>query len=126
MRIHVKYHGKLTTISVDDVLIDYLGAWSCLEQPEFHLDHRLQFKRVLEIVRKFVTFAESEDSNAPLSGRVQSLIIKLIAQDGLKDIVESRGPLQRPTKKAFTVPPEWKESPTSQTLMRASDPRQQD
>ena len=125
MRIHVRYHGKNTTISVDDVLVDYLGAWCCSEQPEFHLDSKVQMKMVLESVRKLVKVAESEDSSAPLSGRVQAMIIRLIAQDGLKDIVEARGPLKMPKKKPFKIPQEWLEDPKNQALIKASEPRQE-
>lgn len=124
MRIHVRYRGKKTTISLDDVLVDYLGAWCCSGQPEFHLDSKVQMKMVLEVVRKIVKGAESEDSSAPLSGRVQSMIIRIIAQEGLGDIVKARGPLKMPKKKPFRVPPEWFQEPKTQALIKASEPRQ--
>ena len=123
MRIHVRYHGKQTTISVDDVLVDYLGAWCCSEQPEFHLDSKVQMKMALEVVRKLVKAAESEDSSAPLSGRMQGLIIRVIAAEGLGDIVKARGPLKMPKKEPFKPPPEWAEDPKTQALIKASEPR---
>lgn len=121
MRIHVRHNGKKTTISVDDVLVDYLGAWCCSGQPEFHLDIKVQMKMVLDVVRRIVNAAESEDTTAPLSGRVQAMIIKLIAQEGLRDIVEARGPLTRPKKEPFKVPKEWLENPKYQALVKASE-----
>lgn len=123
MRIHVRYNGKQTTISVDDVLVDYLGAWCCSEQPEFHLDSKVQMKMVLETVRKLVKTAESEGSNATLSGRVQGMIIRVIAQEGLEKIVKARGPLKMPKKEPFKVPPEWREDPKTQAFIKACEPR---
>ncbi|WP_263406623.1 hypothetical protein [Candidatus Dactylopiibacterium carminicum] len=42
MRLHVICHGKKTTISIDDILMDYLGAWLVEDEPKLHAKAKTQ------------------------------------------------------------------------------------
>lgn len=111
MRVHVTYFGKKTTISVDDVLVDYLGAWIVEGRERFYADSKTQFENAVKQIRRFVSNLEEDGGAATnLSQQVQSLIIEAIAGNGLKDILKARGPrYQKPPKEQFIVPNEWVE-----------------
>lgn len=111
MRVHVTYFGKKTTISVDDVLVDYLGAWIVEGKEHFYADPKIQFENAVKQIRRFVSNLEEDGGTATnLSQQVQSLIIEAVAGNGLKDILNARGPrYQKPPKKQFIIPREWVE-----------------
>lgn len=122
MRIHVTYKGKNTTISVDDVLIDYLGAWLREGQPEFHSKADKQFNAAVERVRKYVWIIERIPSEGTLSSQVQKMIIEEIAKPGLDEIIKARGPLPKKQRKPDGPPADLSNDPVAMAWLKASDP----
>lgn len=90
MRVHVTVRGKRTTISVDDVLIDYLGAYLVREHSRKHHS----FDDQQRAAKACIARALADDVDVPernLSQHIQALIIKRIAAPGLDEILAKRG-----------------------------------
>lgn len=97
MRIHVSYQGKKTTISVDDKLIGYLGAYIVKNTQKYHSDAKLQAYLALQEIRALVS-KEGETGGLPssnLSQHVQSRVINWIIDPVIVDILSVRGPLPK-------------------------------
>lgn len=123
MRIHVTYRGKKTTISIDDVLLDYLGAWMVEGHQEHYAEAKFQMDLAISQARKFATNLEKSGAAARnLSQQVQGLIIGAISAPRLIDIIEARGPrYKKPPPEEFVVPQEWCDK-YKDVFMNASDP----
>lgn len=107
MRIHVTYQGKKTTVSVENILIDYFAAWLAEDYPDSHANAKAQLIAATEGVQRYVEGLTPSPSKDTLSSRVQEMIIHKIAKPGLGAIVQMRGHLQTPRKKKYKVPQEW-------------------
>lgn len=97
MRIHVSYQGKKTTISVDDKLIEYLGAYLVQHTEKYHSNAKFQAFLALDKIRNFVS-EEGEIGGLPsknLSQYVQSRVINWIIDPVIVDILSVRGPLPK-------------------------------
>lgn len=122
MRIHVTHNGKNTTISVDDVLIDYLGAWLREGQPEFYTQADKQLNVAIETVRRYVKLIEKMPSAGTLSSQVQRLIVEQIAKPGLAEIIKARGPLPKKERKPVEPPEDPSNNPLAMAWLKASEP----
>lgn len=91
MRISITRSGKATTISVDDTLMDYLGASLVKSSPKLHTNAKRQQQLAKEFIRESI-LGGSEPPIKDLSQYVQRMIIHSIAETGLAAIVEARGP----------------------------------
>ncbi len=92
MRVHVTVRGKKTTVSIDDVLADYFGAWIVKDQEPLHKRARLQALQVKSEVRGIVARITDGVPEKNISQYVQGVIIACIAEPGLAEIVKKRGP----------------------------------
>lgn len=92
MRLHVTCHGKKTTISIDDQLMDYLGAWLAEVDQKFHGKAKWQHEQALAYIRRYVARQGDDLPTKNLSQHIQGLIVRLIAAPGLDSIIEARGP----------------------------------
>ena len=120
MRVHVTCKGKKTTVSVDDVLIDYLGASLVAKYPKFHKNAKFQLEQALDMIRRYAEVCAEEPSEDTLSSRVQAAIIRGIAAPGLADTIHVRGPRYKKAPPA-PVPKEWTDEFAS-THLKASAP----
>ena len=102
MRISVTINGKATTISVDDTLIDYLGAALVMPAPKLHGSAKIQQDKAKQFIRDEILSSPAMPDK-DISQFVQRRIIKLIAADGLDTIIEVRGPRFRREKLKFDV-----------------------
>lgn len=99
MRIHVTANGKATTVSVDDVLIDYLGAITVRKNPKHHTDAKRQHEGAKRAVQKLVLSADDLPQKN-LSQYVQKTIIEHIATPDLEAILTARGARFVPPKQS--------------------------
>lgn len=91
MRIHVTANGKATSISVDETLIDYLGARAVRNKPNLHTNAEEQLEKAKNGIQEFVrTSKDLPDKN--LSQYVQKMIIENIVNPEFEKILEARGP----------------------------------
>lgn len=97
MRIHVTANGKHTSISVDETLLDYLGARMVQKRPKLHTNAQRQLElakaQIQEFVRESRTLPEKN-----LSQYVQSMIVEQIINPELQTILDARGPRHIPAK----------------------------
>ena len=100
MRISVTFSGKATTISVDDTLIDYLGAFLVQDKPKQHSNAEGQLKAAKKYIRNTILKRPNVPSQE-LSQYVQRIIIHTIAAPELCDILITRG--ERYKKEPFDV-----------------------
>lgn len=91
MRISITLYGKATTISVDDTLMDYLGAHVVKDKPNLHKNAKRQQDWSKQFIRD-VVLQRADVPVKDLSQFVQRHIIHAIAADGLVDIIAERGP----------------------------------
>lgn len=98
MRLHVTCHGKKTTVSIDDLLIDYFGAWLVAEHPKFHANAKFQHKVATDFIRRHIAQQGDDLPTKNLSQHIQEFIIRAIAAPGLDDIIEARGPRYKKKK----------------------------
>ena len=91
MRISITLNGKATTISVDDTLMDYLGAYVVKDKPKLHKNAKRQQDWSKQFIRD-VVLQRTDVPAKDLSQFVQRHIIHAIAADGLVDIIAERGP----------------------------------
>jgi len=91
MRIHLTVRGKKTTVSIDDLLWDYLGAWAVDNDPSAHAKAKLQHELALTHIKHYVKVSEHELPDKNLSQHLQSVIIRLIAAPNLAAIISARG-----------------------------------
>lgn len=122
MRIHVTYRKKNTTISVDDVLIDYLGAWYLADHPELHKNAERQLAAALGAVRRIVKGIEQMQPDGTLSSQVQRMIIEQIAKPGLAEIIKARGPLPKKDRRPVEPPEDLSNNPVAMAWLKASEP----
>ena len=92
MRLHVTHHGKKTTISVDDILMDYLGAWLVEEDETLHPNAKKQLQKATSFLQRYVTRYTDSLPEKNLSQHVQGRVIQLIAAPHLANILKARGP----------------------------------
>lgn len=94
MRLHVICHGKKTTISLDDQLVDYLGAWLVEHHPKWHGNAKKQHEMATAHIRRYIEVAAKADVLPPtnLSQHVQAYIIESIAAPCIAPILKVRGP----------------------------------
>lgn len=97
MQIHVTLKGKPTTVSVDDVLFDYFGAWLLDESTKLHSKAKAHHDISKEYIKKLCASPELPSKN--VSQFIQQEIIKLIAAPQLENIIKTRGPRYVPPKK---------------------------
>lgn len=97
MRISIKINSKATTISVDDTLIDYLGAWLVADAPKYHGRARHQQVRAKNFIREHILSSPALPGK-DISQFVQRRIIQLIAAEGLGAIIDKRGPRYKKEK----------------------------
>lgn len=100
MRISITLEGKATTISVDDTLMDYLGAYLVAEKSKLHTNAKRQQEWAKQYIRE-VILMRPDVPGKDLSQYVQRHIIHAIAAPGLADIIEARG--ARYKKQPFDV-----------------------
>ncbi len=108
MRIHVTLNGKKTTISIDDLLFDYLGAWLVEQRPKLHSKSKEQYDQAKSQIRKYVQDNAEKLPSKNLSQHIQNAILEIIMPKELNEIIEKRGP--RYEKKKLDVPtilPDW-------------------
>lgn len=91
MRISITLSGKATTISVDDTLMDYLGATMVKNSPRLHTNAKRQQEMAKEFIRD-VILQLPDVPNRDVSQYVQRKIICAVAADGLDAIIDTRGP----------------------------------
>lgn len=91
MRIHVTANGKHTSISVDETLIDYLGARMVQDRPKLHTNAQRQQEIAKEYIRD-VILQQPDLPTKNVSQYVQRTIISVIAAGELESIIEARGP----------------------------------
>ena len=110
MRISITLKGKATTISVDDTLMDYLGAYLVAEKSKLHKNAKRQQEWAKQYIRGEI-LTRPDVPGKDLSQYVQRHIIHAIAAPGLADIIEARGARYRtqPVDAAslFTSPAEF-------------------
>lgn len=97
MKFNVTLKGKQTSISVDDVLIDYFGAWLLEESPKLHGNAKEHFKTSKDYIKRLCR--ELDLPNKNVSQFIQQQIIELIAAPHLKGIIDIRGPRYAPPKR---------------------------
>ena len=102
MRIHVTANGKPTSISVDETLIDYMGAKAVLKRPNLHTDAQRQFELAKEAIQEFVRESKTLPEKN-LSQYVQSVLIQNIASSELQASVDARGSRHTPAKPKNTA-----------------------
>lgn len=98
MRLHVIYQGNKTTISIEDQLVEYLGALLVKNRPEWHGDAKVQLDIATGFIRDNI-FQVSELDHLPtknISQYVRSRIINWIAEPVILEIIDIRG---EPAKK---------------------------
>jgi len=100
MRISITLDGKATTISVDDTLMDYLGAYLVAEKPKLHKNAKRQQEWAKQYIREAI-LTRSDVPGKDISQYVQRYILHAIAAPGLADIIEARG--ARYKKQPFDV-----------------------
>ena len=100
MRISVTLEGKATTISVDDTLMDYLGAYLVIEKPKLHKNAKRQQEWAKQYIRE-VILTRPDVPGKDLSQYVQRHIVHAIAAPDLADIIDARGEPYK--KKPFDV-----------------------
>lgn len=100
MRISITLNGKATTISVDDTLMDYLGAVLVKSSPKLHARAKRQQDMAKSCIRETI-LQQADVPSKDLSQYVQRMIIHMIAEHGLADIIQSRGP--RYKKEPFDI-----------------------
>ena len=100
MRISITLKGKATTISVDETLMDYLGAYLVDDKPKLHKNAKRQQEWAKQFIRE-VILVRPDVPSKDLSQYVQRHIIEAIAAPGLADIIETRG--ARYKKEPFDV-----------------------
>ncbi|WP_127913404.1 hypothetical protein [Enterobacter roggenkampii] len=71
MRIHVTLNGKKTTISIDDLLFDYLGAWLVEQRPKLHSKPKEQYDQAKSQIRKYVQDNAEKLPSKNLSQHIQ-------------------------------------------------------
>lgn len=91
MRVHITCHGKKTTVSIDDLLIDYLGAWLVAEHPHLHSKAKKQHDYAIGYIKQYVEKKGEFFPEKNISQHIQAFIIRMIAAPGLADIIETRG-----------------------------------
>lgn len=97
MQIHVTLKGKPTTVSVDDVLFDYFGAWLLDESPKLHSQAKAHHDVSKKYIKKLCSSLELPSKN--ISQFIQQKIIEFIAAPQLENIIKTRGPRYVPPKK---------------------------
>lgn len=90
MKFNVIIKGKPTSISVDDVLIDYFGAWLVEGRPSKINNAKAHHDEVKKNVRRLSNDIDLPKNN--VSQFIQAKIINLIAAPQLESIIEARGP----------------------------------
>lgn len=108
MRLHVTYHGKKTTISLDDQLVDYLGAWLVENQPKRHGNAKKQYEMATDHIRRYIAAAANADvlPAKNLSQYVQAHIIESIAAPYIAPILKARGPRYKSAPDRRSTSPE--------------------
>ncbi len=91
MRIHVTANGKATSISVDETLMDYLGAHFVRDKPKLHTDAEKQLELAKIRIQEFVR-SSKELPDRDLSQFVQNVILSYIVNPEYEKILETRGP----------------------------------
>lgn len=97
MKFNVTLKGKPTSISIDDVLIDYFGAWLVEGRPLKIKNAKAHHDEVKKNVRRLSNDLDLPKNN--VSQFIQAKIIKLIASPQLESIIEARGPRYVPPKR---------------------------
>lgn len=99
MLVHVTISGKKTTVSIDDVLMDYLGAWIVRGDPSLYGKAKRQQQEARKCVRdRLVKMNDAPSKN--LSQFIQECIIRLIVDEQLTSILDVRGdPYKAPSRK---------------------------
>lgn len=97
MKFHATIKGKSTSISIDDLLIDYLGAWALDEDPKAQTNALEHYKVCKDAIKRLCEVPGLPSKN--VSQFIQGEIIKLIAAPHLKSIIEARGPRYVPPNK---------------------------
>lgn len=93
MRLHVIYQGNKTTISIEDQLVEYLGALLVKNRPEWHGDAKVQLDIATGFIRDNI-FQVSKLDHLPtknISQYVRSRIITWIAEPVILEIIDIRG-----------------------------------
>lgn len=104
MKFHATINGKPSSISVDDVLIDYLGAWYLDQRKEVTTNAKSHYESCKKVIKILINSPELPSKN--ISQFVQSEIIKMIAAPHLESIIVARGPRYVPPKRlASKLPP---------------------
>jgi hypothetical protein len=107
MKFHATINGKPSSISVDDVLIDYLGAWYLDQRQEVTTNAKSHYESCKKVIKILINSPELPSKN--ISQFVQSEIIKMIAAPHLESIIAARGPRYVPPKRladsASKLPP---------------------
>lgn len=98
MRLHVTCHGKQTTVSIDDQLIDYLGAWIVEDHPQYHTRAKKQQDEAKAYIKRYVATIGDDLPTKNLSQHIQAFIIQVIAAPGLEAIIKARGPRYQKSK----------------------------
>ncbi|MES2947519.1 MAG: hypothetical protein V4858_03160 [Pseudomonadota bacterium] len=91
MRIHVTANGKATSISVDETLVDYLGAHFVRNEPKLHANAERQLERAKGRIQEFVRTSKGLPDK-DLSQHVQRVILSYIVNPDYEKILETRGP----------------------------------
>lgn len=112
MQIHITLKGKPTTVSVDDILFDYFGAWLVDESPELHSKAKTHHDRSKNAIKRICRDPDLPIKN--VSQFVQQRIIELIAAPHLKGILEIRGPRYELEKRP-------RSAPTNEDLAKADE-----
>ncbi|TXT37431.1 MAG: hypothetical protein FD135_3607 [Comamonadaceae bacterium] len=97
MKFHVTLKGKPTSISVDDVLVDYLGAWVVRNFPKYHSQAKFQYNEAKDFIK--VLCDDPALPNKNVSQFIQAKIIRRISEPHLAPIIETRGPRYVPPKR---------------------------
>ncbi len=98
MRLHVICHGKKTTISIDDILMDYLGAWLVEADPKLHVKAKVQHTFAQDYIKRYIAKMGDRLPTKNISQNVQAFIIRSIAAPGLEEIIKARGPRYKKEK----------------------------
>jgi len=102
MRIHVTHYDKVTTISIDDQLVDYLGAILVKDDPkswEYKSGNKQRKKAIAEIKRQLAVDASyGLLPTKNLSQHVRKMVIKWIAHPAISKILAYRNPPDKKTR----------------------------
>lgn len=119
MKIHVIVRSKPTTVSIDDILFDYFGAWLLDASPKLHSNAKEHHSTAKDYVKKLCATLDLPDKN--VSQFIQGKILEIVAAPHLAAILETRGPRYEPPKKETyeeRPPPSSEDKAKGDQLMR--------